>query len=133
MMSIDWRILGDESDPHKWHPNAMLNGLGHPDFNEFMHNLNRKRPGYVTEMYGWYIRPGVSFVGKMEKLPQDLAKAFSLMNLDFSEDKIRGVERQNESPAHIAKPEWDPAVKKETLRLEYATYVRYGYPFPAEE
>jgi hypothetical protein len=128
MMSIDWRILGDEADPHNWHPNSMLNGLGSPDFNTFMHNLNKKRPGYVTEMYGWYIRPGVNFVGKMENMVADLAKAFELMKIDIGEDRIRAVPRQNESPSHIAKPEWDPKVKRETLRLEYAGYVRYGYP-----
>jgi hypothetical protein len=128
MMSLNWRVLGDETDPHKWHPNAMLNGLGSPDFNAFMHNLNRKRPGYVTEMYGWYVRPGVDFVGKLENMQHDLLKAFSLMNLKLDEQRALGVARQNESPAEIPKPQWDPAVKRETLRLEYAGYVRFGYP-----
>ena len=93
-----------------------------------MHNVNRKRPGYVTEMYGWYIRPGVSFVGKLENMVPDLAKAVELMKLDISQERIAAVPRENESPSHIAKPQWDPKVKKETLRLEYAGYVRYGYP-----
>lgn len=128
MMSLDWRRLGDEADPHKWHPNSMLNGLGDSDFNAFMHNVNRKRPGYVTEMYGWYVRPGVSFVGKMENLNKDLLKAFDLMKLNIEESRILAVARQNESPSHIPRPQWDPAVKKETLRLEYAGYIRYGYP-----
>jgi hypothetical protein len=128
MMSINWRVLGDESDPHKWHPNAMLNGLGSPDFNTFMHNLNRKRPGYVTEMYGWYIRPGMTFVGKLENMVPDLAKAFQLMKLNITEEQIRAVPRENESPADIPKPQWDPKLKSETLRLEYAGYLRYGYP-----
>ena len=90
-------------------------------------NVNKKWPGYVTEMYDWYIRPGVNFVGKMENMVSDLAKAFELMKIDIGEDKIRAVPRENESPSHIAKPAWDPALKKETLRLEYAGYVRYGY------
>ena len=128
MMSLDWRRLGDENDPHKWHPNAMLHGLGDPDFNQFMRNLNRKRPGYVTEMYGWYVRPGVNFVGKMENMQQDLLKAFSLMGLNIDEKRVLAVARQNESPSHIPKPEWDPAVKRETLRCEYAGYIRFGYP-----
>jgi hypothetical protein len=128
MESLNWKVLGDESDPYKWHPNSMLNGLGSPDFNTFMHNVNKKRPGYVTEMYGWYVRPGVGFVGKMERLQQDLVKAFALMKLDIDPNRILAVARQNESPSHIPKPEWDPALKKETLRLEYAGYVRFGYP-----
>ena len=126
--SKHWALWGNEKDAFNWHPNSMLNGLGSPDFNTFMRNVNKKRPGYVTEMYGWYARPGVAFVGKTECLQQDLIKAFELMHLDVDVDKIRSVGKLNESPAAIPKPEWDPALKKETLRLEYAGYVRFGYP-----
>ncbi len=127
MTSINWRVLGDESDPHKWYPTSMLNGLGSADFNEFMHNVNRKRPGYVTELYGWYVRPGVNFVGKAENLQHDLLKAFALMGLKVDEQRVLNMERRNESPAHIPKPVWDPKLRRETLRLEYAGYVRFGY------
>jgi len=128
MQGLDWKSWGDERDPYKWHPNSMLNGLGSPDFNTFMHNVNRMRPGYVSEMYGWFVRPGLGFVGKTECLQQDLMKAFLLMKLNVDVDKILSVARVNESLSHIPKPEWDPAVRKETLRLEYAGYVRFGYP-----
>jgi hypothetical protein len=130
MQALDWnwKTWGDERDPYKWHPCAMVNTLGSPDFNTFMHNVNKKRPGFVTEMYGWYVRPGIGFVGKQERLPRDLSTAFSLMNLDIDEAKITSVLRQNESPSHIPRPEWDPAVRKATLRCEHAGYVRFGYP-----
>jgi hypothetical protein len=110
----------------------MLNGLGSPDFNTFVHNVNRKRPGFVTEMYGWYVRPGVSFVGKMENLHADLMKAFALMKLEIDEQSVLNFSPRNETPSHVPKPEWDPALRRETLRLEYAGYVRYGYPVDAE-
>ena len=128
MQSQNWQLWGDEINPYKWHPNAMLNGLGSPDFNTFMHNVNKKRPGYVTEMYGWYVRPGVNFIGKQESLVEDMIKAFALMKWDVDADKVRSVEKLNESPSNIPKPQWDPALKKETLRLEYAGYARFGYP-----
>jgi hypothetical protein len=105
----------------------MLNGLGSSDFNTFIHNVNRRRPGYVTEMYSWYVRPGVSFVGRTEHLHRDLQKALALMNLEVDEAVLRAVPRQNVSPSHIPRPEWDPALREETYRLEYASYVRFGY------
>jgi hypothetical protein len=127
MQGLEWRVLGDEADPHKWFPTSVLNGLGSPDFNEFVRNVNRKRPGYVTEMYGWYTQPGVTFVGKMERLPQDLLKPFSLMKLEVDEKRLLAIPRQNESPDRFARPQWDPQLREETLRLEYAGYIRYGY------
>jgi hypothetical protein len=133
MQSRNWKSWGDDRDPYKWHPNSMLNGLGSPDFNTFVFNVNKKRPGYVTEMYGWYVRPGISFVGKLECLPQDLIKAFALMKLDVDLKRISGVSEANESPASIPMPEWDPELRKQTLRLEYAGYVRFGYPVDEEQ
>jgi hypothetical protein len=127
MQIRNWVFWGDELDPYRWHPNAMLNGLGSSDFNQFMHNVNKKRPGYVTEMFGWYARPGVQFVGKQESLQEDLIQAFSMMKLDIDPAKIAAVEKLHETPSHIPKPEWDPALKRETLRLEYPGYVRFGY------
>jgi hypothetical protein len=128
MTSIDWRVLGDESDPHRWYPTAMLNGLGSPDFNTFAHNVLRKRPGFVTEMYGWYARPGVTFIGRTEHLRRDLLRAFNLMHLPFDREIFDSIPPQNESPAHIPMPEWDPQLRLKILRVEYAGYLRYGYP-----
>jgi hypothetical protein len=125
-----WRPLGDESDFHRWYPTSTLNGLGSPDFNTFMHNVNRKRPGFVTEMYGWYVRPGVTFVGKQESLKRDLLEAFALMKLPIDPARIDEVQPQNETDKTIAAPEWDPALRKETLRFEYTGYIRYGYQLP---
>jgi hypothetical protein len=105
----------------------IVNKLGSPDFNEFMHRVNRKRPGFVTELYGWYVRPGIGFVGRQEYLRQDLIKALTLMKVDFSEDDVRSLPKQNETPIRVPRPEWDPAVRKVTLRFEHAGYVRYGY------
>jgi hypothetical protein len=133
MQSQDWNWAnwGDEKDPYRWHPCAMVNRLGSPDFNTFISNVNRKRPGFVTELFGWYVRPGISFVGKMENLQQDLARVFSLMKFDV-DPLILSKARQNETPSSIPKPEWDPALKRETFRLEYAGYVRYGYAVEGE-
>ena len=56
-----------------------------------MHNVNRKRPGYVTEMFGWYVRPGVQFVGRQESLEADLVRAFALMKLDIDPANLKAI------------------------------------------
>ena len=129
MQGIDWawKDWGDEKDPYRWDPCAFINNLGSPDFNVFMRNVNRKRPGFVTELFSWYVQPGVDFVGKSENLEADLIEAFAQMKLDVDVNRILAVPPQNETPAHIPKPQWDPAVKRETLRYEYAGYMRFGY------
>jgi len=130
MPKMNWRKLGDECDPYKWEPFSMLNGLGSPDFNTFVHNVNRKRPGFVTELYGWYVRPGISFVGKQERIVEDLAKIFEIIEVNVSAEQLRQIPPTNESRKDIPALEWDPALKRETLRLEYGGYVRYGYAVP---
>ena len=131
MQGLEWRRWGDdERNPYHWSPLAMLNGLGSADFNAFMRNVNAARPGFVTELYGWYVRPGMSFVGRQENVRADLLKVFDLLHYDLDPASVPLEERHNESPSTVALPEWDPAVREETLRLEYAGYVRYGYPPP---
>jgi hypothetical protein len=124
----DWEAWGHDEDHYQWHPCAMVNSLGSHDFNEFIHRVNKKRPGFVTEMYGWYVRPGIGFVGRQEFLRHDLINAFTLMKIDFKADEIMSMKRSNETPCAVPKPEWDPALKKLTLQFEHAGYVRYGYP-----
>ena len=128
----DWKSWGDEKDPYNWHPCTMINHLESSDFNAFMHCVNRKRPGFVTEMYGWYVRPGIGFVGKQERLRHDLLRALTLLNVKVDPRKILSMPALNETPSHISRPEWDPALRRATLRFEHAGYVRFGYPVTTE-
>ncbi len=43
---------------------------------------------------------------------------------------VKAFPRANESSTDVPIPEWDPEIWRETLRLEYAAYVRYGYSIP---
>jgi len=122
-----WRPFGEPRDIYNWHPNAILNGLGSPDFNQFVRNVINKRPGYVTELYGWYTRPQIDFIGKQENLTEDFIKVLRIMNVGFDEDFIRmrgkvGVSELPKEPII-----WDEGLKEEVYRLEYAGIVRYGY------
>jgi len=123
--SRQWRSWGDEKDPYKWHPNSMLNGLGHCDFSEFVKNVNKNRPGYVTELFSWYTRPQMGFVGKQESLVDDLISVLNVMNLGFDEQLIRDHEKVGVSPE--SEVIWPAELKIETALLEYAGLARYGY------
>ena len=125
--SRQWKFWGDEEDPDHWHPNAVLNGLGDPDFNQFVRKVIRKRPGYVTEMYGWYTKSQIDFVGKQENLPDDLITVLKQMNLEFDEAFVRNYPRVGESPSPSAEIVWEGSLKEEVYKLEYAGIVRYGY------
>jgi hypothetical protein len=127
MESRGWPSSGDSRHLIHFHPDTLLSGLGSSDFNTFMDNVNRTRPGFVTEMYGWYVRPGIDFVGRQEKLVEDLLRVFKIMNLAVSPDRVRAIGPHNETSDRVAKPVWDPKLKAETLRLEYAGYARFGY------
>ena len=129
MQSLDWgwKNWGDEKDPYKWHPCAMINQLGDSDFNSFVAKVNQKRPGYVTELYSWYVRPGIGFVGQQEHMHRDLARAFALMGIEIRDEEISAAPRQTRPPPSFPSRSGTPKVKKATLRLEYAGYIRFGY------
>ena len=83
------------------------------------------RPGYVTELFGWYTKPQIDFIGKQESLRDDLVKVLKIMNVDFDEDFIRTYKEVGVSPTK--KIVWDEDLKTEMFKLEYAGVVRYGY------
>jgi len=125
--SRQWRYWGNEKDVFDWHPNAMLNGLGSPDFNTFVKHVAAKRPGYVSELYSWYVRPQVDFVGKQENLVEDLIDILRKMNVDFDEELVRNYQRVGVSPNTQQPIIWQPELRKEVALLEYSGLVRYGY------
>lgn len=120
-----WRHWGDERSITDWHPNAMTNGVGDENFNGFVRNLLRKRPGYVTELFGWYTKPLVDFVGKQEQLVDDLILVLKIMNVSFEEDLVRKFAKVGESP--FRPTEWDPEIRQEAKAVEYSGFLRYGY------
>lgn len=131
MSARNWQSWGNEYDyTSSWHPNAILNDFGDGDFNTFVRKVIRKRPGYVTEFYGWYTQPGVRFIGKQETLVDDLIYVLRQINIKFDEERLKSFQ-----PKHVSKSPnkpivWDEELKIEVERLEYASLIRYGYPTP---
>ncbi|MBI1210461.1 MAG: hypothetical protein GC190_03285 [Alphaproteobacteria bacterium] len=122
----NWRDWGSTISGRKgWHPNAILNGCGAEDFNTFVANVVRKRPGYVTELFGWYTKPPISFIGRQENLAEDLIRVLSMRGIAFDEQRIRSSIRENVSGDHHL--EWDPDLRRDVVQLEYAAFRRFGY------
>lgn len=122
-----WRDWGSEKEVFDWHPNAVLNGCGADDFNQFVRNVAGKRPGYVTELYAAYAQPQVDFIGKQENLRADLVTVLKRLNLDFDEDFVLNYQDVGVSPEPGRKVEWDPALREQMLALEHIALLRYGY------
>lgn len=122
----DWRDYGEAGNPHKWHPNAPLNGLGGSSFNAFVKNVIQKHPGYVTELYSWYTEPPINFIGKQESLCNDLIHALKTLNLDFDEDRIRNQKPVGVSPK-TQPVQWHSETRQQIATLEKEAFQKYGY------
>lgn len=125
--SLNWERDGDEQHFHRWHPNALLNGLGEGrGFNEFVSAVLDRHPGYVSALYSHYTFRPVDFVGRQERLRDDLVEVLERLGCTFDPLAIRATERVNRSEAP-ARPVWDESVRARALRLEAAAIERFGY------
>jgi hypothetical protein len=127
--SLNWEWDGEFDNLHRWHPNAVLNGLGEGrDFNTFVSTVMNRYPGYVTALYNHYTFRPVDFIGKQENLREDLFTVLDRLGCDFDPSLIRGTKRINHSRDEKTKPVWEPAVRERALKLERAALERFGYP-----
>jgi len=122
-----WKYWGREGVAEDWHPCSPLNGLGDPDFNQFVRNVARARPGYVTELYSRYAEEGIEFVGQQENLVEDLIDVLRLLQVSFDERIIRNLAPENVSLTPQDRVQWDEDLRELVTRLEYPALVRYGY------
>jgi len=126
---LNWEQDGEEHNFHRWHPNAVLNGLGEGrGFNEFMTAVMDRYPGYVSALFSHYTFRPVDFVGKQENLREDLITVLDRIGCEFDPAIIRGKERINRSRGDSEKAPWDAAVRERAMRLERAALERFGYP-----
>ena len=125
MVPMGWREFGKTNTANSWHPNSVLNGLGSNDFNEFLWNVIKKRPGYVSELFMSYTKSGINFIGRTESLNQDMLDVLNILGLEVDESKIL------EAPKfHVSKKlqvEWDPKLKAMMMKLELPALIHFGY------
>lgn len=125
MQTIGWRDFGVQNSATLWHPNATLNGLGSSDFNEFIWNVIKKRPGYVSELFLSYSKPGINFIGRTETLNRDLLEVLGILNVEIEKSEILNSPKFHESKR--ATIEWDPKLREMLLKLELPALVHFGY------
>jgi hypothetical protein len=107
-------------------PHSLLNDCAAQDFNEFVERAVRLHPGYVSELFSWYTKPPISFIGKQERLTEDLIRALRQSKLAFDEDAIRAASPVNSGDRTI-KALWDPALRNKVIQLEGEAFDRYDY------
>ena len=132
MKGRGWNDWGEQNSARNWHVNSTLNGLGDDDFNEFVRNVIQARPGYVTELYYAYTKPGISFIGRTENLRADLEYVLDTLGLEYDREAIQHKPRVNVSKTKQTEIEWDPQLKRTVTLLELPALVHFGYLEPEE-
>jgi len=80
-------------------PKFPLDGLWHGEFESFVLNVLGAYPGgFVTKLYRFYV-DDVDFVGRQERLANDLMWALVLAGEQFDEQKLRATRWRNVSAA----------------------------------
>lgn len=129
-----WKYMAGQWHPWevgRWHPQRPIDGCGSDDFNEFVRKVLAKRPGYVTEMYGWYT-DGCDFVGRCERLVEDTIAALERAGERFDAEAIRTQPRVNVSESRRGRPVWDADVLARVIDAEADGIDRWGYRAEAE-
>lgn len=127
-----WKLFGRQNSRFDWHPLSTLNGLGDADFNTFVRNVVRTRPGFVSELYFSFTKPGISFIGKTENLIDDLISVLHHLDLTFDEHALRSAPKVNVSKTPASAIEWDPDLRQIVTRLELPALLHFGYLTAAE-
>ncbi len=124
-----WKFMAGDWHPWevgRWHPQRPIDPCGDDDFNVFVENVLRERPGYVGEMYDEYVQ-GADFVGRTERLAEDLREALRTAGVEVSSEALRDVPRANVSTPRRGLPRWDPDVLRRLIEAESRAIARFGY------
>jgi len=104
-MGLGWPDWGTVNSARDGHPNSVLNGLGDPDFNQFVRNVVAVRPGYVTELFFSFTKPGIDHIGKTETMLDDLAEVARIRAWALDPALFAGKNAVNVSKRPVSKPE----------------------------
>ena len=124
-----WKFMAGDWHPWetgRWHPQRPIDSCGDDDFNRFVENVLRERPGYVSQMFRWYV-DGSDFVGRTERLAEDLQTALRECGAETELDALRSVPAANVSEPRCGLPTWDAVVLRRLIEAEADAISRFGY------
>ena len=127
MKGRGWNDWGTQNSADDWHPNSVLNGQGSDDFNTFIRNVIRARPGYVSELYFSFTKPGISYIGKTESLTDDITTVLEALGLPFDRESVRRTPKANVSKTPPEEVRWDEELRQTVIRLELPAMIHFGY------
>ncbi len=127
MNRMRWNNWGTQNSQGDWHPNSILNELGSNDFNEFVQNVVKERPGYVSELLFAYTKPGISFIGKTENIREDLADVLDILDLQYDRSMIEKSAKKNVSKTDQTEIQWDSDLRAMVMRLELPALIHFDY------
>lgn len=124
-----WKFMAGDWHPWevgRWHPQRPIDDCGDDDFDRFIENVLRVRPGYVSEMYGWYA-DGSDFVGRCESLAVDLGEALRRSGIAVDAARLERIAPTNVSPSRRGTPRWNPELLRRVVEAETGAIERFGY------
>jgi hypothetical protein len=123
-----WQKLahwGAPGVPEKWHVMSALNDDLSEDFNEFVANVNRNHPGFVTALYSMYAMNSGARVLHLENIRHELADLLSASGLPVDPSELQTRSAENASPS--VDLQWNKKLKQLTIQNEMAAFRGYGY------
>ncbi len=116
---------GTRGAPLEWHVMSALNEQISEDFNEFVANVNRNLPGFVTALYAMYAMNSGATVLHLENIRKELGDFFSANGLQLDKSDLLKKNPENVSPE--IRIEWDEKIRRQTIQNEMAAFLGYGY------
>lgn len=97
------------------------------DFNEFITKVTTQAPGYLGNMYRFFTGPiEMDFIGKTERLADDLVAALNQANEKFDEKRLRETPMHNTSNQAFS-AEYTNQSKGRLREAERDAFELYGY------